>query len=142
MATMMVRERSGAEMPVVTPSAASMESVNAVPNGVSLRRVARVSPSCSQRSSVSARQISPRPCVAMKLTASGVANCAAITRSHSFSRSSESHTTTMWPERISSIACSIVVKGEVVVIDRLPDSVMAATVRLTPSTAMLPLATM
>ena len=47
----------------------------------------------------------------MKLTASGVANCAAIVRSPSFSRSSSSTTTTNRPSRISSIASSTVAKG-------------------------------
>ena len=42
----------GAEMPVVTPSRASTATVNAVPNGVSLRSVIGRSPSSSQRSSV------------------------------------------------------------------------------------------
>ena len=50
------------------------------------------------------------PCVAMKLIASGVANWAAMTRSPSFSRSSSSTTTIMWPARIASIASSIVAK--------------------------------
>ena len=45
-------------------------------------------PSWSIRSPVRLRQISPRPWVAMKLIASGVAICAGITRSPSFSRSS------------------------------------------------------
>ena len=71
MATMIVRERSGAEIPVVMPWRASMASVNAVALGVSLRLTIGFSPSCSQRSSVSERQISPRPWVAMKLIASG-----------------------------------------------------------------------
>src|SRR5690348_11221516 len=47
----------------------------------------------------------------MKLTASGVANCAAIVRSPSFSRSAASTTTTNLPWRMSSIASSIVAKG-------------------------------
>ena len=47
----------------------------------------------------------------MKLTASGVTNCAAIVRSPSFSRSSSSTTTTNRPERISSIASSIEANG-------------------------------
>ena len=38
-ATWIVRERSCAEMPVETPSRASIETVNAVPSGVSLRSV-------------------------------------------------------------------------------------------------------
>src|SRR5205085_12447945 len=46
----------------------------------------------------------------MKLTASGVANCAAIVRSPSFSRSAASTTTTNFPWRMSSIASSIVAK--------------------------------
>src|SRR5580704_5560121 len=49
----------------------------------------------------------------MKLTDSGVANCAAITRSPSFSRSSPSHTITVRPSRMSSIASSIVSNGGV-----------------------------
>src|SRR3954447_18386301 len=64
----------------------------------------------SARSSVRQRQISPRACVAMKLIASGVTNCAAIVRSPSFSRSSSSTTTTNRPARISSIASSTLAK--------------------------------
>src|SRR3712207_5782940 len=44
----------------------------------------------------------------MKLMASGVTNCAAITRSPSFSRSSSSTTTTILPAAMSSSASSIV----------------------------------
>ena len=84
-------------MPVVTPSRASIETVNAVSNGDSFLAAIRSSPSSSQRCGVSARQISPRPSLAMKLIASGVANWAASVRSPSFSRSSSSHTTTMRP---------------------------------------------
>ena len=58
--------------------------------------------------------MSPRPWVAMKLIASGVTNCAAIVRSPSFSRSASSTTTTKRPERMSSIASSIVAKGDAV----------------------------
>ena len=94
-------------MPVVTPSRASMETVNGVWKGDSFLAAIRSSPSSSQRSGVSDRQISPRPCVAMKLIASGVTNWAAIVRSPSFSRSSSSQTTTIRPARISSIASSI-----------------------------------
>ena len=60
------------------PSRASIETVNAVPNGVSLCSVIMRSPSASQRSPVRQRQMRPRPSFAMKLIASGVANCAAI----------------------------------------------------------------
>jgi hypothetical protein len=96
-ATWIVRARSAAEMPVVIPSRASTDTVNAVSNGDSFLAAIRSRPSSSQRSGVSARQISPRPSLAMKLIASGVANCAAIVRSPSFSRSSSSQTTTMRP---------------------------------------------
>ena len=111
MATAMVRARSAAEMPVVTPSRASTDTVNAVSNGDSFLAAMRSSPSSSQRSGVSARQISPRPSRAMKLIASGVANSAAMVRSPSFSRSSSSQTTTIRPARMSSIASSMVANG-------------------------------
>ena len=110
-ATWIVCERSCAEIPVVPPSRASIETVNAVSKGVSLWSVIGRSPSASQRSSVGERQIRPRACVAMKLIASGVANWAAMVRSPSFSRSSASQTTTIFPARMSSIASSIVLKA-------------------------------
>ena len=72
-------------------------SVNAVPRRASLRCVICGRPSSSQRSPVRQRQMRPRACVAMKLTASAVANCAATTRSPSFSRSGSSTTTTIFP---------------------------------------------
>ena len=111
-ATWIVRERSCAEMPVVTPSRASIVFMKAVPSGVSLCSVIGRRPSSSQRSSVRHRQMRPRACVAMKLIASGVANWAAMTRSPSFSRSGASTTTTNLPWRMSSIASSMVAKGE------------------------------
>ncbi len=110
-ATWIVWARSWAEIPVLTPPAASIVTVKAVCSGASFLAAIRFRPSRSQRCAVSARQIRPRASLAMKLTASGVANCAAITRSPSFSRSSPSQTTTMRPRRISSIASSIVENG-------------------------------
>src|SRR5690349_1999071 len=98
-------------MPVVTPSAASIETVNAVLKADSFLAAIRSRPSSSQRSAVKERQINPRPWVAMKLIASGVANCAAIVRSPSFSRFSSSQTTTIRPRRTSSMASSMVEKG-------------------------------
>ena len=80
------------------------------------RRLVVVASSAAAR----ARRSAPRsgrgrsaraPCVAMKLTASGVANCAAMVRSPSFSRSASSTTTTNLPERMSSIASSMVAKA-------------------------------
>src|SRR5436190_2218221 len=108
MAVCIVCARSAAEMPVVTPSRASIVSVNGVWCGVSFLAAMSSRPSSSQRSGVSARQIQPRACVAMKLIASGVMNCAAMTRSPSFSRSSSSTTTTILPAAISSSASSMV----------------------------------
>src|SRR5438132_9637209 len=98
-------------MPVVTPSRASTEIVKAVPYGVSFFSVICRKPSSSQRSSVRQRQIRPRASLVMKLTASGVANCAAIVRSPSFSRSAASTTTTNLPSRMSSLASSMVAKA-------------------------------
>src|SRR4051795_9726721 len=107
-ATCIVCARSAAEMPVVTPSRASIVTVNGVWCGVSFLDAMSSRPSSSQRSGVSARQIQPRACVAMKLIASGVTNCAAMTRSPSFSRSSSSTTTTILPPAMSSRASSMV----------------------------------
>ena len=56
---------------------------------------------------VSVRQMRPRPCLAMKLIASGVAICAGMTRSPSFSRSSASTSTTMRPFCMSSTISSM-----------------------------------
>ena len=58
-ATWIVWARSWAEMPVVTPSRASIETVKAVSNADSFLAAIRSSPSSSQRSPVSARQIRP-----------------------------------------------------------------------------------
>ena len=95
-------------MPVVTPSRASIVTVNGVSWGVSFLAVISSRPSSSQRSAVSARQIQPPAWRVMKLIASGVTNWAAITRSPSFSRSSSSTTTTIWPAAMSSRASSMV----------------------------------
>ena len=57
---------------MVTPSAASIDSQNAVPKRDVFMGETSGRCSASQRSGASARQISPRPCVAMKLIASGV----------------------------------------------------------------------
>jgi hypothetical protein len=89
----MVRARSAAEMPVVTPSFASIDTVKAV---------LHASPCCggdigsqaelSRRDAwVNARQISPRPYMAMKLIGVlGSPSAPGMTRSPSFSRSSSS----------------------------------------------------
>src|SRR5690348_6544062 len=120
-------------MPVEMPSRASIETVKAVPNGVSLRSLIGRSWSASQRSSVRQRQIRPRPWVAMNVIASGVANCAAMVRSPSFSRSAASTTTTNLPCRMSSIASSTVANAaarSVASISRIVVSGSAQTLRV------------
>ncbi len=68
----MVVARSRAEMPVVTPWRASIETVNAVCILAWLSETIIGSSSLSIWASSSVRQISPRPWRAMKLMASGV----------------------------------------------------------------------
>src|ERR1700724_574466 len=68
-------------------------------------------PSRSIRSADIGRQNSPRPNLAIKLTASGVAFSAAMHRSPSFSRCSSSIRMIMWPRRVSSSASSIEING-------------------------------
>ncbi len=104
----MVWARSLALMPVDTPSRASMDTVNAVPK----LEVLKLSSTMSGRrrvrtfSSVSERQMRPRPYFAMKFTAAGVTFSAAMQRSPSFSRSSSSVRMTMRPARIATSAAS------------------------------------
>ena len=62
-------------MPVVTPSRASIVTVNGVSCADSFLAAISSSPSSSQRSGVSARQIQPPAWRVMKLIASGVTNC-------------------------------------------------------------------
>jgi len=106
-AVRIVVARSIAEMPRPMPLRASIDTVNAVPSGARFSVTIMGSPSWSQRFSVSERQMSPRPCVAMKLTCSGVTRSAATQRSPSFSRSSSSMRMIIRPARISSSASSI-----------------------------------
>ena len=108
-AVRIVCARSAAEMPVVTPSRASIEIVKAVPRGAEFSASGTIISRCSRRSwsGSMGRQISPRPYFAMKLIASGVTFSAAMQRSPSFSRSSSSTRTTMRPARISAIASGI-----------------------------------
>jgi hypothetical protein len=89
-ATWMVRERSAAEMPVVTPSLASIETVKAVFMLSRLSAAIGGKRSCCARSAVRARHTRPRAWRIMKLIWSGVANCAGMMMSPSFSRSSAS----------------------------------------------------
>ncbi len=107
MAAATVRARSGAEMPVVTPSRASIETVKAVWSREAFCCAISGSFNRSTRSRVSARQIRPRPCLAMKLIAAGVAICAGMMRSPSFSRLSSSTRMNIRPLRASSMISSV-----------------------------------
>src|SRR5688500_1390050 len=98
-------------MPVLVDAFASIETVKAVSKRAVFCGTINGRSSCSSRSAVIGMQIKPRPCVAMKLIASGVIFSAAIVRSPSFSRSSSSTTITMRPARTASIACSMGAKG-------------------------------
>src|SRR2546428_595867 len=105
-AARMVVARSCALIPVVTPLAASMLTVKAVVYVLWFSLTLMERPSLFTCSSVKDRQIRPRAFLAMKLMASGVTNCAASTRSPSFSRSASSTRMTMRPLRSSSSAFS------------------------------------
>ena len=102
-AAWMVRARSAAEMPVVTPEAASIETVKFVPSAVPFSRTIKGRLSCWQRSLVRVKQIKPRPCFAMKLIASALTWSAAKTKSPSFSRSSSSTKIIILPARSSAM---------------------------------------
>ncbi len=106
-AAAIVRARSGAEIPVVTPSRASIDTVKAVPKRLAFFCGISSRPRRLTCSPCNARQISPRPYFAMKLMASGVAIWAGITRSPSFSRSSSSTRMNIRPLRASSMISSI-----------------------------------
>src|SRR6266853_1510677 len=96
-ATLMVCERSAAEMPVVTPEAASMDTVKLVPCTERLRATIGSRLRRSACASVIGMQTRPLPNFAMKLIFSAVTNSAAKMRSPSFSRSSSSTSTAMRP---------------------------------------------
>src|SRR5215213_1118658 len=107
-----VTARSSAEIPVVMPLRASTVTVKAVdlfgPSDETMRGIW----SASSRSPTIGIQISPQPWRAIKLIASDVQNSAAIARSPSFSRSSSSTMITNFPAWKSSMACSIVARGD------------------------------
>ena len=98
-------------MPVVTPSAASIETVKLVWYDEVLSLTIGRRPSWRVRCSVSVTQTRPRASRTMKLMSSGRTICAAMTRSPSFSRSSSSRITTMRPARMSSRISGMVLKG-------------------------------
>ena len=102
-----VKPRSSAEMPVVV-STWSIETVNAVWWLSVLTFTICSRPRRSATCSLIGVQIKPLAWVAMKLTFSVVANCAAQMRSPSFSRSGSSMVRMRCPARSSSSASSTV----------------------------------
>ncbi|MCY1428309.1 hypothetical protein D9M71_441890 [compost metagenome] len=103
-ATWIERARSAAEIPVDTPVAASIERVKPNPLGALELGTIKSRPSTRQRCSVKARQIRPRACTAMKVTASASACSAAISKEPS-PLCSSSVMTTFSPARRASISC-------------------------------------
>src|SRR5262245_23355825 len=102
LATRIVRARSAALIPVVTPLAASTETVKAVPMREELRSTWGRRPSRSHTEPASGRQIRPRASLAMKLIAAGVACSASMARSPSFSREGSSTRMIMRPDSSSA----------------------------------------
>lgn len=99
----MVVALSAAEMPVVTPCAASMDRVKLVLNLAPFLSLMSGKSSCWQRASVKVKHTNPRACVIIKLIASGVMWLAAMIKSPSFSRSSSSIKMTILPALMSSM---------------------------------------
>ena len=116
-AVWMVRARSAAEMPVVVPCAASMETVKLVPYCVPFCWVIIGKPSLSTRAFSIGRHTKPRACLIIKLMASGVTNWAAITKSPSFSRSSASVMMTILPALMSAMISGM---GEICAVMAFP----------------------
>ena len=106
-ATEIVCALSCADIPVVTPSRASIDTVNAVSCRPSFRRAINESPNCSTRERSIAKQIKPRAYLAIKLITSEVAISAGTHKSPSFSRFSSSTRMKIRPCFASSITCSI-----------------------------------
>ena len=102
-----VLARSAALIPVVIPLAASTLIWKSVLWLSRLFKTIRSIPSCCKRSGTVGTQISPRPNLAIKLTAFAVAFSPAIMRSPSFSRSASSTTTTILPLAMSLSTDSI-----------------------------------
>src|SRR5580704_16522387 len=138
-ATRIVWARSAALIPVLTPWRASMLTVKAVPRAGPRRPGDSIIGSLRRSicSSVSATQMRPRPCVAMKLMASGVTNCPTIVRSPSFSRSSSSTRMTILPARMSAMALAMrsVSLGSIVTTGRYLDSALGPHGQQAPNVA-------
>ena len=110
-AALMVVARSAAEMPVVTPIAASIDTVKLVENCASFLSTISGRFRVRQRSCVIGKHTKPRAWVTIKLMASGVTCSAAIIRSPSFSLSSSSIKITILPWRMSSIISCVVLNA-------------------------------
>ena len=100
----MVRALSTAEIPVVIPSFASIDTVNPVPCFARLLLVIMGKLSLSHFSGERGRQTNPLALLIMKLIFLSSINSAAQTRSPSFSLSSSSSKITILPSAMSSIS--------------------------------------
>ena len=96
-AARIVRALSAADIPVVTPLAASIDTVKLVARLALLTLTIKGKSNCLHRCSVNVRQIRPRPLVAIKFISCGRTIVAAITKSPSFSRFSSSIRITILP---------------------------------------------
>src|SRR4051794_11244773 len=103
--------RSAAEIPVLVPTRASTDTVNAVRWLSVLSATMSGRRSSSSRLPSTGRQITPLVWRIMNAIASGVMASAAMMRSPSFSRSASSTTITSSPRAMAATAFSISVKG-------------------------------
>ena len=126
-ATEIVCALSCADIPVVTPSLASIDTVNAVSCRPSFRRAINERPNCSTRERCIAKQIKPRAYLAIKLITSGVAISAGIHKSPSFSLFSSSTRIKIRPSLASSITSSIDDKLPLLIFFDLPSSAISLT---------------
>ena len=123
-AVAIVKALSWAEIPVVTPSLASIETVNAVSCLDLLFEDINDNPRFSTLSSFNAKQIKPLPFLAIKLIISAFASSAGITRSPSFSLSSASTRINILPFDASEIISSM---GEIYFFIIYPQAVLKHT---------------
>ena len=109
-AVLIVKDLSAADIPVLTPSVASIETVNAVSNLPSFLLSISDKPNFSDWLRVRDKQINPLPYFAIKLIASGEACSPKTHKSPSFSLFSSSTKMNILPSEASFITSSIVDK--------------------------------
>ena len=110
-AVFIVWDLSAADIPVVIPLAASIDTVKAVPWLALFFSVIIGRSKWEHLLEVRVKQMRPLPFDAIKLTISGLTSSAAQTKSPSFSRSSSSSKITILPSAISFISSSTVLNS-------------------------------